>query len=77
MNERDAFEQVMARFAAKHGRHLVGTLRLVTLYGEGAVLRRGWISPDGLRRIRRDLRLAGVPWPSPGDERGPMPQGER
>ena len=71
MNERDVCEQLIARFGARRARNLIGALRLLTLYGEGEVLRRGWISREGLKVILRDLRLAGVPWPSPGDERGP------
>ena len=77
MNERDAYEQVMATYAAKRGRHLVGVLRLVTLYGGEEVRRRGWISREGLAMVRRDLRLADVPWPPPQDERGTAPPGDR
>ncbi len=76
MNERDAFEQLEARYGAQRARHLLGALRLLTLYGEGEV-RRGWIGDRGLEMVRRDLHLADVPWPSPGGERGAMPQGER
>ena len=69
MNERDAYEQVMSTFGAQRGRHLVGVLRLLALYGEAEVRRRGWISREGLAMVRRDLRLAGVPWPAPGEDR--------
>ena len=69
MNERDAFEILVARYGAKRARNLLGALRMLTLYGEDEVRRRGWIGPVGLEMIRRDLHLAGVPWPSPGEER--------
>ena len=65
------------RYGPVRARHLLGVVRMLTLYSEDEVRRRGWISPEGLKAIRRDLQLAGVPWPSPGGEVGAMPQGER
>ncbi len=64
MNERDSFERLVERYGPVRARHLLGALRVLTLYDERELL-------------RRERHLAGVPWPSPGDERGPMPQGER
>ncbi len=69
MNERDACEQLVARYGVRRARNLLGALRMLTLYGEDEVRRRGWISRESLASIRRDLRLAGVPWPSPGEDR--------
>ncbi len=77
MNERETFEHLVGRYGPRRARNLLGALRLLTLYGEGEVRRRGWIGDRGLEAIRRDLHLAGVPWPSPGGERGVMRQGER
>ncbi len=77
MDERDACELLVERYGAQRARNLLGAWRMLVLYGEGEMLRRRWVGRTGLAMIRRDLHLAGVPWPSPGDERGPMPQGER
>ena len=77
MNERDAWKLLVARYGAKRARHLLGALRVLTLYGEEEALLWGWISREGLKTIRRDLHLAGVPWPSPGGEREAMPEGDR
>ncbi len=68
MIERDACEQLVARYGARRARNLLGALRLLTLYGEDEVRRRDWISRESMETIRRDLHLAGVPWPSPGEE---------
>ncbi len=67
MNERDACELLVERYGAQRARNLLGALRLLTLYGEDEVRRRS-ISHTGLEMIRRDLHLAGVPWPSPEKE---------
>ena len=69
MNERDAFEILVARYGAKRARNLLGALRMLMLYGEDEVRRRRWIGPKGLEMIRRDLHLAGVPWPAPAEDR--------
>ena len=69
MNERDACEQLVARYGPQRARNLLGALRMLTLYGEDEVRRRRWIARTGMEMIRRDLHLAGVPWPSPGEER--------
>ena len=61
MSERDACEQVVARYGAQRARNLLGALRMPALYGEGEVRRRHWIGRTGLEMIRRDLHLAGVP----------------
>ena len=68
MNERDTFEHLVDRYGPVRARHLVGALCMLTLYGEDEVRHRRWVSRDGLEAIRRDLHLAGVPWPSPGVE---------
>ena len=65
MNERDACEQLVARYGPARARHLLGALRMLALFGEEEVRRRRWIGRTGLEMIRRDLHLAGVPWPSP------------
>jgi hypothetical protein len=77
MNERDVCELLVERYGAQRARHLIGALRLLALFGEAEVRRRGWVSASGMAALRRDLDLAGIPWPSPGDEVGAMPQGER
>ena len=59
MNERDACEQLIARYGARRARHLLGALRMLALYGEAEVQRRGLISPETLKATRRDLQLAG------------------
>ena len=68
MNERETYEHLVDRYGPVRARHLLGALRLLTLYEEGEVRRRGWISREGLEAMRRDLHLADVPWPSPGVE---------
>jgi hypothetical protein len=70
MNERDVCEQLVERYGPLRARTLFGALRMLTLFGEDEVRRRGWLSASGLETIRRDLHLAGVPWPSPGGDRG-------
>ena len=70
MNERDAYELLLARYGARRARYLLGALRVLALYGEDEVRRRGLISPGGLKFIRDALHLAGVPWPTPGEDRG-------
>jgi hypothetical protein len=65
------------RYGAQRARTLVGPLRMVALFGEDEVRRRGWLSASGLGTVRRALRLAGVPRPAPGDEREATPRGER
>ena len=75
MNERDAWKLLVARYGAKRARHLLGALRLLTLYGEEEALLWGWISREGLKTIRRDLHLAGVPWPSPDEDPEATPRG--
>ena len=67
MNEREVFEQLVDRYGPVRARHLLGALRVLALYGEDEVRRRGWIRRESLETIRRDLHLAGVPWPSPAD----------
>ena len=76
MNERDAFEHLVERYGPTRARHLLGALRVLALYGEHELLRRRWITRTGLEFIRRDLRLAGVPWPSPGEDREAARAGE-
>ena len=71
MNERHIFEALVERYGPLRARTLFGALRMLTLFGEDEARRRGWISAQGLETVRRDLHLAGVPWPSPGDEREP------
>jgi len=70
VNERDACELLIAHHGARRARYLLGALRMLARYGEDEVRRRGLISPGGLEMIRRALHLAGVPWPSPGEDRG-------
>ena len=70
MTEREAFEHLVDRYGPVRARHLVGALRVLSLYGEQELLRRRWITREGLESVRRDLHLAGVPWPASGDDRG-------
>ena len=65
--EQDAYELLFARYTATRARHLVGVLRLLTLYGAEELIRRGWITPQGLDPSLRDLRLAGITWPLTDD----------
>ena len=53
---RDTKEAMRARDKSR-----LGALRMLALYGEDEVRRRGVISPGGLAMIRRALHLAGVP----------------
>ena len=55
MNERETFEHLVARYGATRARHLLGALRLLTLYEEGEVRRRGWIVDE--------LAADGIPVP--------------
>ena len=68
MNERDTCEVLVARYGPRRARSLLGALCMLALYGERELLRRGWISDRGLETMRRDLHLAGVPWPSPEED---------
>ncbi len=68
MNERDVFELLVGRYGPVRARHLLGAWRVLALYGEHDLLRRRWMTRTSLELIRRDLHLAGVPWPSPGGE---------
>ena len=68
MNERDACDLLIAHHGARRARYILGALRMLALYGEDEVRRRGLISPGGLELIRRAVDHAGVPWPSPSDE---------
>ena len=61
--EREAHELLFARYSATRARYLVGLLRLLVLYSEEGLVRRGWITQQGLDPGLRDLRLAGVAWP--------------
>ena len=65
MDEREAFEQLVDRYGLLRVRHLLGALRVLALYDERELLRRRWMSRTALALRRRDLHLAGVPWPSP------------
>jgi hypothetical protein len=76
VNERETFEQLVDRYGPVRARHLLGALRVLALYGEKEVRRRNWISVQGMKALRRDLRLAGVPWPSPGEDREATRAGE-
>ena len=76
MAERVLCELLVAHYRPHQARHLLGTVRMLILYGEEAVVRRGWISREGLKTIRRDLHLAGVPWPLTGDDREAARAGE-
>ena len=70
MSERDACELLVERYGAQRARTLLGAWRMLALYGEAELLRRRWIGRTGLQMVLRDLRLAGVPWPAPGEEWG-------
>ena len=65
VNEREAFEHLVDRYGPLRARHLLG-----------ALLRRRWMTRTGLEPIRRGLRLAGVPWPLPGESREATRAGE-
>ena len=71
MSERDVCELLVARYGATRARNLLGALRMLARYGEGELRRRRWVGYKGLAMIRRDLHLAGVAWPAPGDEQPP------
>ncbi len=76
MDEREAFEHLVDRYRPVRARHLLGALRVLALYGEDEVRRRGLIGPETLKAIRRDLHLAGVPWSSPGADQQATQAGE-
>ena len=67
MDQRDACELLVERYGAQRARNLLGAWRMLVLYGEGELLRRRWIGRTGLEMTRRDLHLAGVPWPAPSE----------
>ena len=76
MDECDAYELLLARYGARRARSLLGAPRVLALYGEDEARRRGLISPGGLEIIRGALYLAGVPWPSPGEDQEATRAGE-
>ncbi len=58
----------MDRSGPTRALRLLGALRALALYGARELRHRGWLSERGLEAIRRDLHLAGVPWPSQDEE---------
>ena len=68
MDERDACQLLRAHDRARRTRYFLGALRLLARSGESKVRRWGLSSPGGLEIIQRDLHLAGVPWPSSGEQ---------
>jgi len=76
MHEREAFEHLVDRYGPVRARHLLGGLRVLTPYDERDLLRRRWMTRTALDPLRRDLRLAGVPWPLPGEDREAAHAGE-
>jgi len=63
MTEREAYEQLFAHYGPRRARLLVGVLRLLLLYGEDEVRRRGYLSKPALEQSLRAVRLAGIAWP--------------
>ncbi len=48
MTEREAYEQLLKRYGAARARQLLGTMRLLTLYGRDTVLERQFLATSTL-----------------------------
>jgi hypothetical protein len=62
MTERDAYEQLFARYGPRRARLLVRVVRLL-LHGADDLRRRGYLSTPALEQSLRAVRLAGIDWP--------------
>ena len=69
MDEREVCERLVARYGPRRACTLIGARQLLALYGQDELVRRGGISQEQLAVIERDLRRAGAPWSSPGEDR--------
>ncbi len=63
MTEREAYEQLLERYGAARARQLLGTVRLLSLYGRDTVLGRQFLASSTLYADLAALREVGIAEP--------------